>query len=156
MRTVLTQIRCCRMWHLIRVCTVCTHPAVFRRMKTHEGLDYNVDDSNEAMNSLNIMSIYYRLYLREAKFMFKVYNNLAPTYISEKFTLRNNVNTNMQLRSASGCFVPPKPRTVCFKHSMKYSGCLVWNSLPEEVKNAPTLDTFHNRCIQWLRTPGAL
>ena len=43
-------------------------------------LDYNVDDSIEAMNSLHIMSIYDPLYIRKAKFMFKVYNNLAPTY----------------------------------------------------------------------------
>ena len=41
-------------------------------------LDYNVDDPNEAMNSLKIMSIYDRLYLRKAKFMFKIFNNVAP------------------------------------------------------------------------------
>ena len=114
-------------------------------------LDYNVDDSIEAMNSLKIMSIYDRLYLRKAKFMFKVYNNIAPAYISENFTLRNNENTNIQLRSSSaGCFIPPKPRTECFKQSLRYSGCLIWNSLPEEVKNAQTISTFHNRCLRWL------
>ena len=114
-------------------------------------LDYNVDDSIEAMNSLKIMSIYDRLYLRKAKFMFKVYNNIAPAYISENFTLRNNENTNIQLRSSSaGCFIPPKPRTECFKQSLRYSGCLIWNSLPEEVKNAQTISTFHNRCVRWL------
>ena len=114
-------------------------------------LDYNVDDSIEAMNSLKIMSMYDRLYLRKAKFMFKVYNNIAPAYISENFTLRNNENTNIQLRSSSaGCFIPPKPRTECFKQSLRYSGCLIWNSLPEEVKNAQTISTFHNRCVRWL------
>ena len=114
-------------------------------------LDYNVDDSIEAMNSLKIMSIYDRLYLRKAKLMFKVYNNIAPAYISENFTLRNNENTNIQLRSSSaGCFIPPKPRTECFKQSLRYSGCLIWNSLPEEVKNAQTISTFHNRCLRWL------
>ena len=114
-------------------------------------LDYNVDDSIEAMNSLKIMSIYDRLYLRKAKFMFKVYNNIAPAYISENFTLRNNENTNIQLRSSSaGCFIPPKPRTECFKQSLRYSGCLIWNSLPKEVKNAQTISTFHNRCLRWL------
>ena len=114
-------------------------------------LDFNVDDSSEAMKSLKIMSIYDRLYLRKAKFMFKVYNNVAPTYISENFILRNNVNTNIKLRSSSnGCFIPPKPRTEYFKHSMRYSGCLVWNSLPEEVKSAQTIVTFHNRCLKWL------
>ena len=37
-------------------------------------LDYNVEDSNEAMQSLKILSVYDRLFLRKAKFMFKVYN----------------------------------------------------------------------------------
>ncbi|MEW8546816.1 MAG: reverse transcriptase family protein [Candidatus Thiodiazotropha sp.] len=114
-------------------------------------LDYKVDDLSEAMKSLKIMSVFDRLYLRKAKFMFKVYNNDAPSYISENFTLRSNVNTSINLRSlATGCFIPPKPRTEYFKHSMRYSGCLVWNNLPEEVKNAPTIDTFHNRCLKWL------
>ena len=49
-------------------------------------LDFNVNDINEAMKSLKIMSIHERLYLRKAKFMFKIYNNVAPTYISENFT----------------------------------------------------------------------
>ena len=29
--------------------------------------------------------------------------------------------------SSAGCFIQPKPRTEYFKHSMMYSGCLVWN-----------------------------
>ena len=103
------------------------------------------------MNTLKIMSVYDRLYLRKAKFMFKVANNMTPVYISRNFTLRNNVNTAMLLRSATaGCFVPPKSRTDYFKHSLRHSGCLVWNSLPEKVKNAQTLETFHNRCLKWL------
>ena len=103
------------------------------------------------MKSLKIMSIYERLYLRKAKFMFKIYNDVAPTYISENFTLRNNANTSINLRSASaGCFIPPKPRTEYFKHSMRYSGCLVWNSLSEEIKSAQTIDTFHSRCLKLL------
>ena len=77
---------------------------------------------------------------------------LTPTYISENFTSRNHVtNTTMLLRSSTaGCFVPPKPRTEYFKHSVRYSGYLVWNSLPQEVKNAQTPETFHNSCLKWL------
>ena len=114
-------------------------------------LDFNVDNVNEAMKSLKIMSIYDRIHLRKAKFMFKVYNNIVPTYISESFTQRNNVNTSINLRSSSaGCFIPPKPRTEYFKNSMRYSGCLVWNGLPEDVKSAQTIDTFHIKCLKWL------
>ena len=115
-------------------------------------LDYNVDDINEAMKTLKIMSVYDRFYLRKAKFMFKVYNNLTPQYISDHFTLRNEVlDTNVSLRSSTaGCFVPPKPRTEYFKNSLRYSGCLLWNGLPAHVKNAETTDTFHSRCIKWI------
>ena len=95
-------------------------------------LDYKVEDSSQAMDTLKILSIYDRLYLRKAKFMFKVYQHITPDYISEQFTLRNNVNTSVNLRSSTAsCFIPPKPRTEYYKHSLRYSGCLVWNSLPD-------------------------
>ena len=114
-------------------------------------LDYNVEDSKEAMKSLKIQSVYDRLFLRKAKFMYKVFNESAPKYITENFTLRSNVYTSLVLRSAtSHCYVPPKPRTEGFKQSMRYSGCLIWNSLPEVVKKADTLGSFHNRCMKWL------
>ena len=40
-------------------------------------LDYNVDDSLEAFRSLKILSVYDRLFLRKAKFMYKVYHGLT-------------------------------------------------------------------------------
>ena len=83
--------------------------------------------------------------------MFKVYHNLTPTYRSESFNLRSNLNTSVNLRSmTTGCFVPPKPQTECFKQSMRYSGCLIWNSLPDVVKSAQMQETFHKRCLKWL------
>ena len=107
-------------------------------------LDYDVENTTEAMKSLNIQSFYDRLFLRKAKFMFKVYHNITPTYINEGFNLRTNLNTSVNLRSMNvGCFVPPKPRTECFKQSLRYSGCLIENSLPENVKSAQTQETFH-------------
>ena len=114
-------------------------------------LDYNVEDSNEALQSLKILSVYDRLFLRKAKFMFKVHHGIAPAYISENFELRNERDMSINLRSApSGCYVPPLPKKECFKQSMRYSGCLIWNSLPTHVKGAETPETFHSRCLKWL------
>lgn len=114
-------------------------------------LDYKVEDSYEALSSLKILSVYDRLFLRKAKFMFKVYNGLTPTYISENFTLRNEMDMSVNLRSStSQNFVPPLPKKECYKQSMRYSGCLIWNSLPSDVKSAQTAETFHNRCMKWL------
>ena len=103
------------------------------------------------MKSLNIHSIYDRVFLRKAKFMFKVFHEKAPVYIKENFKLRSNVNNSIVLRSATAkCYVPPKPSTEAFKQSMRYSGCMVWNSLPETIKKADSLSSFHNRCVKWL------
>ena len=114
-------------------------------------LNYHVEDSHAALSSLKILSVYDRLFLRKAKFMFKVYHELTPKYISENFTRRNEMDMSVHLRStATGCFVPPLPKKECFKRSMRYSGCLIWNSLPSQVKSAQTAETFHNRCIKWL------
>ena len=103
------------------------------------------------MKSLKLLSFCDRLFLRKASVMFRVYHDKTPPYISEKFTLRNEVNTSVLLRStASGCFVPPQPRKECYKQSMTYPGCLIWNSLPNDVKSTQTPETFHSRCIKWL------
>ena len=67
-------------------------------------LNYHVEDSYAALSSLKILSVYDRLFLRKAKFMFKVYHELTPKYISENFTRRNEMST------ATGCFVPPLPK----------------------------------------------
>ena len=107
--------------------------------------------SHEAFRSLKILSVYDRLFLRKAKFMFKVYHGLTPQYISENFLLRNEMDLSINLRSsAAGCFVPPLPKRECFKQSMRYSGCLIWNSLLNNVKQSQTAETFHNRCLKWL------
>ena len=114
-------------------------------------LDYKVEDSSEALRSLKILSVYDRLFLRKAKFMFKVYHGLTPPYISENFMLRNEMDMSVHLRSsAAGCFVPPLPKKECLKQSIRYSGCLIWNSLPSNTKSAQTVETFHNRCLKWL------
>ena len=58
---------------------------IFRLQKRacRGNFDYNVEDSNKAIQSLKILSVYDRLFLRKAIFMFKVYNGLTPSYISK-------------------------------------------------------------------------
>ena len=69
----------------------------------------------------------------------------GPSAHQQKFptiSLRNEMNMSVNLRSsASGCFVPPLPKKECFKHSMRYSGCLIWNCLPDNVKSSQTAET---------------
>ena len=49
-------------------------------------LNYNVDDIHQSVDDLRIMTFSERVFLRKAKFMFKVSNNITPDYINSLFT----------------------------------------------------------------------
>ena len=52
--------------------------------------------------------MYDRLFLRNTKSVFEVFNGLTPVYVSENANARSNLNASMNLRSTSArCFVPP-------------------------------------------------
>ena len=114
-------------------------------------LDYNVQNVNQSMKDLKILNIYDRVFLRKSKFMHKVANQITPSYINEMVQMRNQVDDMPFLRSVShNNFIPPKPKKEIFKRSMSYSGPLVWNSLPNDIKQINNKNTFHKHCIYWM------
>ena len=116
-------------------------------------LDYNVENVLESMQEIKILTIYERLFLRKSKFMFKVYKSETPQYINEMFNQRT-VNENWPLlrSNVSSNFITPRPNREIFKQSITYSGPIVWNSLPSELKNLDTVNSFHNYSIKWLKS----
>ena len=114
-------------------------------------LDYNVQNVNQSMKDLKILNIYDRVFLRKSKFMHNVANQITPSNINEMFQMRNQVDDMPFLRSVShNNFIPPKPKKEMFKRSMSYSGPLVWNSLPNDIKQINNKNTFHKHCIYWM------
>ena len=63
--------------------------------------------------------------------MFKSLNGLAPGYLQDLFSERN---TDYDLRDSFRNLNLPKPRTDYLKRSFGYSGALLWNSLPENIR----------------------
>ena len=117
-------------------------------------LDYNVENVLESMEELKILSIYDRLYLRRAKFMYKVSKNDCPPYINELFHERIPNENLPTLRSLSGhSFVTPRPHKEIFKQSLAYSGPIIWNSLPSSLKSLDSTNKFHSAFIKWLKEP---
>lgn len=109
-----------------------------------------------ARNLLNILSFEETLFIRKAKIMYKIANNIAPTYLTELFQLRSAQNCTsdslLNLRSVTNNnFLIPKPKINLFKNSFSYSGALVWNSIPLRIKKSNTLESFTNTCIQWMK-----
>ncbi len=84
----------------------------------------------------------------------RITNHLTPQYLCDLFEMRpdNSEQTNMTLRSSTNRnYIVPKPRNTIFKSSFSYSGAIIWNSIPLEIRKSNSLNTFSNNCLKWMR-----
>ena len=72
--------------------------------------------------------------------VYKSLNGLVPEYLSSKFVKRNE--TRYSLRDSVNKLFVPFPRTNFMKNSFTYSGAVLWNSLPCDVREAKSLGQF--------------
>ena len=74
----------------------------------------------------------------KAVMVHKSLHGLAPDYLCSMFTDRSSI-TSYSLRDTEGKLAIPKPRTDYLKNSFSYSGAMLWNSLPMDLRQANTL-----------------
>ena len=43
-----------------------------------------------------------------------------------------------------------KPNINLFKNSLSYSGAVIWNSIPLEIKNVTSINNFVSTCTAWM------
>ena len=90
------------------------------------------------------------MFLNKAKIMYKI-----AIYLINLFQMRNSSDdTISNLRSvANRNFLIPKPKLNLFKNGLSYmySGTIIWNSIPLEIKNSNSLDIFVNKCKAWMK-----
>ena len=108
---------------------------------------------DEACDHLKILSFNESVFLNKAKMMYKIANSIAPSYLINLFQIRNSSDdTISNLRSVTNRnFLIPKPKLNLFKNSLSYSGAIIWNSIPLEIKNSNSLNMFVNKCKAWLK-----
>ena len=73
--------------------------------------------------------------------MYKIHNNLSPSYLRRIFTNTSNVHSH-NLRNSELNYYVPRPRTESAKGSLHYRGSVLWNRIPSEISNQPTLNVF--------------
>ena len=104
--------------------------------------------SSELFQQLGWMRFDEMVKYKKCILMYKSLNNLAPAYMSNKFTYSYDIH-NLDLRSATNQWLyMPKPKLEIYRKSLSYSGPKLWNSLPESVRNAPTLGSFKQRYLR--------
>ena len=101
------------------------------------------------MDELKILNIYERIFLRKAKFTFEISKSVLPLYVNQMFSYRP-FNETLQSLGSTGTldFYTPRPQKEIFKQSSIYSGPVIWNILPDCLKNLETVDSFHRHCIK--------
>ena len=108
---------------------------------------------DEARDNLKILSFDEIVFLNKEKVMYKIANNIAPSYLINLFQMRSaSDDTITSLRSVTNKnFLIPKPKLNLFKNSLSYSGAIIWNSIPLEIKTSKSLDSFVNKCKAWMK-----
>ena len=110
--------------------------------------------SANCIRALFVRCVSYVQSVRGIILIFCVFNNLAPTYLRELFQMRdvNHDNTASNLRSVSEKnYILPQAKCNLFKGSLSFSGIIVWNSIPVNIKNSQSLDIFVKRCTYWIK-----
>ena len=75
----------------------------------------------------------------KAILMFKTINDLTPFYLHELF---ESGSTGYNLRNSEHTLFVSKPRTNYWKRSFSYSGAVLWNELPQNVRTTCSLSQF--------------
>ena len=83
--------------------------------------------------------------LQTALMVYKSINGHTPQYLTSTFINRDSINF-YSLRDSDNKLAVPKPRTNYLKNSFCYSGATLWNSLPIEIRQADSLNSFRTRC----------
>ena len=99
------------------------------------------DDTNvkSILNRLGLDNLSTRRKKLKAALMFKTIVGLAPLYLENLFTF---CSTNYNMRNAENNLNLFKPRTNYLKRRFSYSGALLWNNLPLNLRTIDSLGQF--------------
>ena len=117
------------------------------RVLTFSTYDTNADHLFEILGWKNLAS---QRKIAKTIMVYKSLNGLAPDYLAELFIDRSNI-TNYTLRDTSGKLAIPQPRTDYLKNSFSYSGAVLWNLLPSDLRQASSLQKFKADCSNLFR-----
>jgi len=79
--------------------------------------------------------------------IYKILNNDNAPNLRSSFVRRNVDQTDYHLRNSATDLTLPKPKKEFLKRSLKYSGAMLWNQLPNETKLAESIHSF-KKCVK--------
>lgn len=114
--------------------------------------DQYVENFQDAMNNIKVLTIHERIFLRKAKLMYKVSRKSIPVYLSNIFHQRDADGTPNLRSIRRKNYIIPRPKKELFKKSFQYTGPIIWNNIPSNIRQAPSISSFHNQCLKWMKS----
>jgi len=106
--------------------------------------------SRSLLASLHWLPIRQRVTFKLAGLVYRSLHGTSPTYLS---SVVHAYTPTWSLRSSSAhLLVEPRLRTTLASHSYQSAGPRIWNSLPNNIKLAPSFYSFRSRIKTYLFT----
>jgi exonuclease III len=100
------------------------------------------DHITPILKNLHWLPVKQRIKYKVLLFVYKALQGLAPTYISEMITLRENSSRSSRLNGQKLLLVP-RSRTVTYgDRNFRTAGPQLWNELPSSIKCCESIDEF--------------
>ena len=104
--------------------------------------------SPELFAELKWMEFPKRVMYQKAILMYKIMHNLTPPYLANIFKFSREVHDQTLRSTSENLLYVSKPNTKMFKNSIAYSGSKIWNSIPDNIRNAGSLQ-FKKGYLEW-------
>ena len=108
-------------------------------------------DASQLFENLNWKNLSTQRDIHKALLVFKSLNGLAAEYLSSKFIGRSNT-IPYALRDSANKLTIPQPRSNYLRNSFRYSGAVLWNSLPQTLRQAESLSNFRSLLNNYYNT----
>lgn len=84
--------------------------------------------------------------------VYKSLNGLAPGYMQDMFKYVTDVNVR-STRNAdkSKLYLPGGKNLKKYTDNFSYSGGMIWNTIPSDVREAESLTAFKSSYVKWYR-----
>ena len=100
--------------------------------------------TSELFQNLKWSKLVHQRVVSKAIMMHSIVNNTAPEYLTSRFVRRCDL-TSYNLRENEYKLAVPQPRTEFYKRSLSYSGSVLWNGLPLEVRQLTSPSIFKGK-----------
>ena len=101
--------------------------------------------SDPLFKSLQWMKIDQRIKYHKYMLLYKCLSGDAPSYLTDNFEYLSNTNPYPLRNVENKNLYIPKAKTEIYKKSFTYSGTVLWNALPQDIRNSKSIGIFRER-----------